>query len=214
MADIFQEVDEDLRHDRYQKLWQKYGKYLVALAVVVIGATAAVVGLRDYSLRQHQAEGARMAAAVDLARTGDYKAASDSFAALGRDGAAGYAVLARLHGAGALIAAGDRDGALAAYDAIAADGKIDALFNDFARLLGVMHRLDTGEPAALLTQLQPLATDTNPWRHNAFELSALIALRQNDTARAREFLSRLADDAAAPNAARARASELLAGLGS
>jgi hypothetical protein len=214
LADVFQEVDEDLRRDHYQKLWQKYGKYLVALAVVVIGATAATVGWRDYNLRQRQAEGARLAAAVDLARAGDHKAASDAFAALGRDGAAGYAVLARLHGAGALMAAGDRDGALAAYDTLAADGKLDALLRDLARLLAVMHRLDTGEPAALLAQLQPIATDTNPWRHNAFELSALIALRQNDTARARDMLRRLADDAAAPNAARARASELLTGLGS
>lgn len=214
MADIFQEVDEDLRRDHYQKLWQKYGKYLVALAVVIIGATAAVVGWREYSLRQRHAEGARMATAVDLARAGDHKGAADAFAVLGREGAAGYAVLARLHGAGALAAAGDRDGALRAYDAVVADEKVDALFRDLARLLAVMHRLDTGEPAVLLTQLQPLATDTNPWRHNAFELSALIALRQDDAARARELLRRLADDAAAPNAARARASELLAGLGS
>lgn len=214
MADIFQEVDEDLRRDHYQKLWQKYGKYLAALAVVIVAGTAGVIGWRDYSLRQRQAEGARMAAAVELVRAGDHKAAAAAFAGLAREGAAGYAVLARLHEAGALVAAGDPAGGVGAYEAIAADGGIDQLFRDLARLMVVLHRLDTGDPAALQVLLQPLTADANAWRHNALELSALLALRQDDSARARELLRRVADDAAAPTAARARATELLAGLGS
>lgn len=36
MANIFNEVDEDIRKERYQNLWRKYGKYLVGLILSVI----------------------------------------------------------------------------------------------------------------------------------------------------------------------------------
>jgi hypothetical protein len=29
MANIFNEVDEDIRKERYKKLWSRYGKYLI-----------------------------------------------------------------------------------------------------------------------------------------------------------------------------------------
>ena len=36
MANIFNEVDEDIRKERYHHLWKKYGKYLVGLILSVI----------------------------------------------------------------------------------------------------------------------------------------------------------------------------------
>ena len=37
MANIFNEVDEDIRKERYQNLWSKYGKYIIGfLALIVI----------------------------------------------------------------------------------------------------------------------------------------------------------------------------------
>ena len=36
MANIFNEVDEDIRKERYQSLWNKYGKYLVGSIILII----------------------------------------------------------------------------------------------------------------------------------------------------------------------------------
>ena len=36
MANIFNEVDEDIRKERYQNLWNKYGKYLVGFIFLII----------------------------------------------------------------------------------------------------------------------------------------------------------------------------------
>jgi len=38
MSDIFQEVEEDVRRERYEQLWKKYGNYMVAAAIVVVMA--------------------------------------------------------------------------------------------------------------------------------------------------------------------------------
>tara|TARA_B100001057_G_scaffold185028_1_gene185724 strand:+ start:337 stop:978 length:642 start_codon:yes stop_codon:yes gene_type:complete len=36
MANIFNEVDEDIRKERYKKLWSSYGKYLIGLIIAII----------------------------------------------------------------------------------------------------------------------------------------------------------------------------------
>ena len=36
MVNIFNEVDEDIRKERYQSLWNKYGKYVISLIVLII----------------------------------------------------------------------------------------------------------------------------------------------------------------------------------
>ena len=36
MANRFNEVDEDIRKERYQSLWNKYGKYVISLIVLII----------------------------------------------------------------------------------------------------------------------------------------------------------------------------------
>ena len=36
MANIFNEVDEDIRKERYQNLWSKYGKYIIGFLVLIV----------------------------------------------------------------------------------------------------------------------------------------------------------------------------------
>ncbi len=210
MADIFREIDEDLRRDRHVELWKRYGNYIIALALAIVLGTAASVFWRDYAVKQREADSAAFAAATGLVqddRSGDAIAA---FAAISQDAGEGYAQLAPFHEAALLAKAGDRDSAVAAYDAIAEGGSIDGLYRDLATLLSLMLRIDDGEPAALEAGLQPLAADDAPWRYSAREFQALLALRTGDSVKASGILSGLADAPGAPPALRARAIELLA----
>ena len=36
MSDIFREVDEDLRHEQYKRLWDRFGPYVIGLAVLIV----------------------------------------------------------------------------------------------------------------------------------------------------------------------------------
>ena len=45
MADIFHEVDEEVRREQLKKLWDRYSIYLIALAVLIV---AGVSGWRGY----------------------------------------------------------------------------------------------------------------------------------------------------------------------
>ena len=45
MADIFHEVDEEVRREQLKKLWERYSIHFIALAVLIV---AAVGGWRGY----------------------------------------------------------------------------------------------------------------------------------------------------------------------
>jgi hypothetical protein len=211
--DIIREIDDDLRADRYKRLWQRYQNYVYGAAVL---AVLAVAGYEFWQQRQQAAraaEGARYAAASDLADRGDLAGADQALVALGRDAGPGYATLARLYDADLLAKKGDIDGALRLYDAIAKDGDVDRQFRDLALLLGAAHRADREDPATLAQRLQPVLADDSPWRFSARELVGVAALHAGNAAEARANLTRLADDAAAPPGIRGRAAELLKTLG-
>jgi hypothetical protein len=214
LSDIFREVDEEVRKDRLTALWKKYGYLVIAAAVAVVLGTAASVGWREYQASVRDEEAAAFAAAMDKlnAPEGGNGALGD-LAALAADGDTGYALLARLQEAGAQIKAGDRAAAVATYDAIAEDGDHAALYRDLARLLAAMALLDDGPATAVQGRINALKGADNPWRYNARELDALLAVREGRRDDAVNGLQGLADDTEAPPAIRGRARQMLTVLG-
>ena len=48
MSDIFNEIDEDIRRERYQKLWKSYGKFLILAVVIFFVIAAAYIAWNNY----------------------------------------------------------------------------------------------------------------------------------------------------------------------
>ena len=211
---LFREVEEDVRRERFEALWKRYGRYVVAAVALIAVVVVAVVLWLQFQERQRLAAGEQFAGAAQLAAEGELERALDEFAALADGGGRGYRLLARLRQAALLVELGDVEDAVALYDEIAADGGVDSVYQDLASLLAVMHQVDNGEPADLTERLAPMLADDNPWRFSARELTAILAMRAGDTDRARELFTDISADLDAPAGLRARAAELLAALGS
>lgn len=215
MGDIFREIDEELRQEHYAKLWQTYGKYVIAAAVVLVLGVGGYRGWDYYLTSQRQADSTRFAQAEKLLRDGKSADAAAIFAAMTEESTGGYAMLARFRQAGARAAAGDAAGAVAVYDAIASDDGVDQSMREAAVVLAVMHSIDQSgaDRAALVERLQPLVRDKGPWRYSALELLGLLALQSGDTAKARAHFTRIADDVDAPNGIKGRAAEIIVVIG-
>jgi hypothetical protein len=208
LSDIFREIDEELRRDNLQQLWKKYGNYVIALAVLIVIATAAVVGWRTYQDKQRETQGGQYAAALDLVHQGKDADAAAAFAGLAEKADAGRAVLARLEEAASKIDTGDVTGAIAVYDQLAADKSVDAAFRDAATLLSARYTLDKGDPQTVIAKLQPLTAPTSPWHGLALELTAIAELKAGDSSKAHGDFDTLAKDATAPQSVRARAAAM------
>jgi hypothetical protein len=213
MSDIFREVDEELRRDRLEQLWKRYGSWVIAAAVLLVVGTAAVTFWRQYQQQQRAAEGVRYAEALSLAEGGKTREAIAALGELGSGASEGHGLLARFQLAALEAQSGSKADAVAAWQAIADDGAVDRLYRELATVLGALAGVGEGEPAPIIARLQPIATGDGPWRPSALEVTALAQLKAGDKAAALDTYKRLADDLAAPAALRARAAEMVQALG-
>lgn len=203
MSDIFQEVEEDVRRERYEQLWKKYGNYLIAAAAVLVLAVAGYQAWRNYDLSQREKVSDLLRAASQTAAAGNAPKAETDFAALAKDAPSGYATLAKFHLAGAYLAQGKRDQALALLRELAASS--DPLIANTARLRLAWTMADASPKAEIVTLLQPLTAADSPWRFAASEVLAYVDLKNGARTQAQTEYQKLATELDAPANLRQRA---------
>ena len=54
MANIFREVDEDIRKERYINLFRKYGVYVIAIIVIIVGTLAGIQFYSGYQVNRNE----------------------------------------------------------------------------------------------------------------------------------------------------------------
>ena len=211
VSDIFREIDDELRRENLLQLWSRYARYIIAVAVILVLIAAGIFAWRQHLASERLAQANRYSAALALIRQGKEAEAAKLFAALANDGG-GYGIPAAFQEAALLAKAGDRQGAIVAYDRLAASSSVSREYRDLAILLAVMHQLPEGDPQAAIERLAPLTENGNPWRATALEVTAAAKLKAGDRGAALDIYQKLADNLAAPRALRARAAEMAAAL--
>jgi len=210
VADIFQEVDEEVRREQLKKLWDRYGTYFIAACVLLVVGVGAWRGYEWWQAKRAGESGAAFEQAVSLAEAGKTQDAEAAFAKLATDGTAGYRVLARLREAAA-VATTDRPAAVKDYDEIAADRSAGKVIADLAALRAGFLLVDHAPYGEMRTRLEPLTGADRAFRHSARELLALSAWKAGDTAAARQWTDMIVTDPQTPAGARSRA-EILSAL--
>ena len=215
MADIFQEVDEEVRREQLKKLWQRYGHFAVAACILIVVAVGVWRGYEWWQAKKAAESGAAFEAAVTLAEAGKHQDAGAAFAKLAADGSAGYRTLARLREA-AELAQTDRKAAVTAYDEIAADRSAGQVLQDLAAVRAGLLLVDTAPYSEIRARLEPLTASDRTFRHSARELLALSAWKAGDMTAARQWAEMIIADPQTPAGTRSRAevlSELIAASG-
>ena len=209
MSDIFREVDEEVRRERLEQLWKRYGSYITAAALVVVACVGAWRGYLYWEERKAAEAGAAYEAASGLADAGKHSEAEAAFAKLASEGTAGYRGLARFREA-AQLGLSDPKAAVAAYDALARDASLGQSMQDLAAVRAALLLVDTASYQDLRTRLEPLTAADRPFRHSARELLAFGAWRAGDSAAARQWIEAVVSDPTTPGSIRNRVDVLSA----
>lgn len=209
MADIFHEVDEEVRRERLQKLWERYSIYIIGAAVLIVASIGGWRGYEYWEAKKAAAAGAQFEAALNLSDAGKHAEADAAFAKIAAEAPGGYRLLARLRGAADLAQTKPTD-AIKAYDELAADASLGQTLQDLAALRAGMLMVDKAPLAEMQHRLDSVAEPGRAFRHSARELLALSAWRNHDFTAARRYIDMLATDAETPPGARARAEVLSA----
>ena len=219
MADIFDEVNEEMRAERTRALMRRWGLVGGAVLLVVLAGVVGWQGWRAWQDRRSAALAGPFLAAMhtaDALAPGDangQREAADAFATIAKTAPAGYRTLALLREAALRWDAGDKQAAFALWDEVSHQTGAGATLRDLGALLWAQHSVDAGDPAAVAARTSSLEGAGNPWRPLAQEVDALVALRQEDRARAVKLCSARAADPSASQSLRGRAGGMLTLLG-
>lgn len=198
MADIFREVDEDLRRDRLGRLWSRFAPYIIGVAVLIVAGTAGFRGWEAWQASQSEKAGDAFLEALETSAAGKHEEARTELETLDK-ATGGYPVLARMRGASELAAGGDNAGALAAFDAIAADTSVDQINRDLANVRAAYLALDVEERATVEARVSPLLDAAHAMRHSAREIMGLAAWKAGDMDAARSAFADIIEDNETPN---------------
>jgi len=209
MSDILREVDEELRRERYQKLWERYGIYVVGAALVLVVAVAGWRGWEWYQAREASRAGARFETALELDAAGKQSEAEEILTALTKDAPRGYRTLARFRIA-AELSQRDRSAGAAAYDALADDTSVESSFRDLARVRAALVLVDTAAVSEIARRLDPLIAGNSAFKASAREILALSRFRAGERDAARRLFVEIVADPETPPSLRSRAQLMLA----
>jgi hypothetical protein len=205
---LFKEIDEDLRQQKYENLWKKYGKIIIGVLLALVLGVALVKGWETYSLNLKTADSNLLSSAlksIDREKTGDAIAVLNN---LIESGSAGYSVLAQFNRAAILVKKGEKKEAINYYLKIAADTRVEKILRDMALIKSAYLGIEYEDSNVFLEKLPKLLNTDNTWRHSAKELSALFAQKSDNKIKAIQFYKELADDPTAPTSMRSRAAEM------
>ncbi|MEM7427040.1 MAG: tetratricopeptide repeat protein [Pseudomonadota bacterium] len=208
---LFREVDEEVRAERFKKLWQQYGAYAAGAAIGVVLAVAGVKGWQYYKVQQAEAAGEQYLAAITLINAGKKEEADDALATLAKENTTGFGALAKFRLAADLGQQGKTADAIKAFDEIAGSDGVDPAMRNLARVRGALLAVDSETLAQIESRVGSLNTAEGPWRYSAREIIAISAFKNGDLLKADRLYNELNLDASAPAGLRQRA-QLMIGV--
>ncbi|MCC7266068.1 MAG: tetratricopeptide repeat protein [Caulobacteraceae bacterium] len=204
MVDVFEEVEEQIRVDRYKALAQRLLPWVAGALVLALLAALGVWGYQTWQERKAAQASETYAAALEAFSQQDLAKAGTLWGDVAKTGTPGYRALALMQQGGLKATENKTAEAVALYDQAAEIAPND-LIGDMARLKSALALLDTAPVTEMSKRLTPLTEEGRPYRAQAREALAFAKLMGGDAAGARgDFvvLSLLAD---APDSTRERA---------
>ena len=210
---FLREVDEGVRRDQMQSLWQRYGKLAILLLLLFLGAVAGGLWWREEQVRKAGVAGEDLSMAIDKLGVGDTAAARPVLERLAKDGPAGYRPLAQMMQAADAVGRADNKRAVLLLDAVAADAAQAQPLRDAALIKSVRLQFDSLPPATVIARLKDLSVPGNPWFGIAGEMTALAHLKAGEADKAKPLLTAIVRDTANPSSLRGRTAQLALSLG-
>jgi hypothetical protein len=207
MSDIFREVDEDIRKEKYRRLWDRFGPWVIGVAVLIVIGTGGYRGWLYWQEQQSRSAGDTFFDAVRLSEQENYQDAAALYLDL-EDAIGGYPALARLRRATDLANSGDTEAALAAFDSVSGDTGVMEPLREVAALRAAYLAVDTEDYAAIADRIEKLTGDTGSFRAAARELLALSAWKNENFETAQQWLSAMEEDPETPAEVNRRAAVL------
>ena len=209
MSDIFDEVEENVKAEKLNKLWDKAWPFALGGSIAIVAMVGANSYFADQAKKEIETNGRAFEMGLKALEAQDLENARARFGDL-LEKDTGFAALAAQHLAQAeLEMAGDTEAAARALEG-AAQG--EGALADLAKLKAAYFLADTKSLAEVESALGDLTGNSGSFGALARELIAAKAFEEGDIERARSEYQALTLRLSIPEGVRSRANEALAVL--
>jgi hypothetical protein len=208
LTDLFEEVEEQLRSDRYRSLALKALPWLLGILAAALIAFFGYWGWQQYRTQQATKASEQYTAGLDALNQGHKDQAAQLWGQVAKSASPAYKSLALMQLGGLKLM--DKQNAQAAklFDQ-AATAAPDDVIGDAARLKSAFAVLDTAPEKDLEARLNPLIKDGRPYRVQAREALGFAKLMAGDMAGARSEFVIISQSLDAADASRERAKAVM-----
>lgn len=219
VADIFDELKQDIEEERWLLLWKKYQNHVYGIVAAIIIASAGYA----WHTNHKQSILAQMSERYFIGMNMVSNKSDRSLTAFDQISASGqniYSTLARFWAASLLTQKGTNEKAAHVYDTIIDKNtgiisrwdKQKVLMKELAIFKKAYTIIDQANIAAVQKEIEPFAQKGNPWEYSAYEILGLLKLRENKKEEAASYFRKIVNASDASNSFKSRAETFLGTL--
>lgn len=208
MVDVFEQVEEDLRSDRYTRMARRWVPVVGAVLGVALAVALAWWGWDSWQTSKADKASSAYDRGMEALQAGNATGADTAFAEAASVGNGAYKALALSQQAGLALQRNNKDEAIRLLDQ-AAKASRDPLLSDQATLKAVFllmeGRIDAAKMTEIQARLEPLTKEDRPLRAFAQEALAMAQLQMGQVQPARAAFVQLQLGQEVPEQVRQRA---------
>ena len=187
MVDVFDQVEEELRSDRYKRLARTWLPVIGGVLLVALIAALSWWGWQKMETSKADKASIAYQRGLDSLEASNLVGADAAFTQAATEGNAAYKALALNHRAGIAVQQNRIPAAVELFEE-AAQASRDPLMRDSSALKAALLLLDTASLEDIQARLEPLMKEGRPFRAFAREALAMAQLQNGKTAEARQTL--------------------------
>ena len=211
MSDVFQEVEEDIRKEKYRTIWLRYRYYLISTVLVIIIAIAINAFLRHQNFKEVNARSEKFFDAISISNSDSEQAIKLlSEFSITEASHSEYNIVVSLF----IEAAIQREkknfsDALDSYSQIIALENIDNFYIDYANLCAAETLISSGDIDSSKIILENLIKEGSALLLIAKEYLGYLEINQGNFDKSKILFQEIAEDAAASQEMKNRIKEVL-----
>ena len=190
MADIFDEVSEDLRKDQYKQIWLKYKKFIISFIFIFIVSISAFKYIEYYQENKRMEIAALYFDGLHEFKNKNYEKAEALFKKLIKDANEGYTALSYFKLANINLNKKDFQSMEMYYDKIMSLENINKAYKDYALILKITNSPNIKNDDKI-NSLKPFLTSPSQFQPIASELEILYLIENKKIKNAKIKLDKL-----------------------
>lgn len=190
MADIFDEVSEELKQDQLKQIWNTYSKYIISVACILFISALGYFFYDKWKLEKIEVSSSQFFSGIEKLEKKEFLSSIEIFSKNVDQAHQGYKTLSLFGIAEANFKIGKVDEMILNYKSIYENQNIDVYYRDLARLLSVMKdNVSSFEIQKKI--LEPILNSPSKLQLLAAELEIMLLIRFNKIDEAKLSISKL-----------------------